>query len=521
MRLQLTVNTCKCCLKNQSVLSENQLQKLFKKLTYTNKSVSYQILRLKKQKQKMQSALSSAAGGSDSHEKIKAFIGKIEEDIQKLTLQMKPCLLQEKEDGSLEFPGGLFDRVAGQIREFGLDLDIEDTRSKPQVLLPFPRLAPEPALRPYQVEGKSILLDRGQGTEEAATGTGKTVEIQEIVRELGLNTVIVVPKTQLMWQTYDRFRAYFGDRYVGCFGDGTKKIKPITVAVIDSLSDSDPSLWKDVQVLVLDEAHHVAAPTLQKVCFDVLPHCYYRFGFTATPERSDGADLAVEGAAYPVVHRYSVQDGIREGYLANPQFLMLVVSETAGKYHGSDILTAYHHHVMRNSRFNNILRHRIESLIPSGKKMVTLVREREHGHLIHSWDPEAIFVRNKESKEDQKKMEKRISHLAPYEDPARMVNQFNSGNIRHLIGTSIIGEGTDLIPVEVLNMLTMGASRGPIMQNIGRALRTGAAGPFEGKKSVLVIDYIFDIHKLLLQHSLKRKAIYESIGHVTVLPIRG
>ena len=72
---------------------------------------------------------------------------------------------------------------------------------------------------------------------------------------------------------------------------------------------------------------------------------------------------------------------------------------------------------------------------------------------------------------------------------------FNNKKIQCLIGTSIIGEGTDIIPVDVLIMLTGGSSKGAVIQSIGRGLRKDG-----DKDSVVIVDYLFQCNKTLENH---------------------
>ena len=84
-----------------------------------------------------------------------------------------------------------------------------------------------------------------------------------------------------------------------------------------------------------------------------------------------------------------------------------------------------------------------------------------------------------------------------------------------MIGTSVIGEGTDLLPVDVLLMLAGGGSRGVVMQNLGRGLRKVK----NRKDSVLVVDYFVDLPqaKPLLKHGEMRMELYNEIAPVAII----
>ena len=433
------------------------------------------------------------------------------EELIRLQKLNKPCLLKVTSDDLIVFPTGLLKKIKKffHMNSVETDKSIVDMRKKPKRTNGFPVVGKKLQLRYYQKEAVVECLKEEQGTIVAGTGTGKTAMMQELIQKLGLKTVVVVPSLSILGQTEKRFREYFGRGKVGSFSGLAKKPKAITIACAPSLAKSDPKMWEDVDVICFDECHHTPCDTVDTIVYKVFPKAHYRFGFTATNHRTDGANLSIEAAVFPPIYSYSVEKGIEEKFLATPRFLMFNVDFSSYKrYNGKMPIFAYKYHMIRNAALNKKIIDHANSFLKQGKQVLILVREKDHGHILHAGIPGATFVRNKATEKKGKK------YLAPYVKPDDAVASFNAGKIRCLIGTSIIGEGTDIVPVDVLFNLMGGISKVTVMQNIGRALR-----PAPGKNGVWIIDYIHATNQMLEKHSFKRHDIYKRVGKVDILEL--
>ena len=489
-------------------LPDYSLPDLLKKFTYTNKSISYQYSQHLKGRFRFIKKL-RVTKGMNEEDAIEAY----EDELDRLYKAKKVCLLDVNSKGVITFPTGLLKKIGEhlqkKIRQFDFIRSIVDLREAPRKTFGFPVVGEKVTLWPFQIEALSNLLEAGQGTVVSGTGTGKTLIIQEALRELGLRSVVIMPTLSILNQTVKRFESYFGKAKIGVYGGGKKQIRKITLTCAPSLAKSDPELWKDVDVIIADECHHVPCNTVEHIFYNIIPNAFYRFGFTATNYRTDGADLAIEAATFPPVFEYDIKKGIEEGFLAKPTFVMFNVPFTSHKYGGSHPTFTYKNHILKNYEFNSKVKGQIQKLVNAGDRVLVLVREKDHGHYFQSQVPGSIFVRNKESKKDTEDLQ----YVAPYMDPHKAVRAFNDGLISCLIGTSIIGEGTDIVPVDVLFVLTGGSSKVTVMQNIGRGLRR-----CPGKDKVTIIDYWFSNHDMLDRHSQARYNYYKQItGEVHVL----
>jgi superfamily II DNA or RNA helicase len=87
------------------------------------------------------------------------------------------------------------------------------------------------------------------------------------------------------------------------------------------------------------------------------------------------------------------------------------------------------------------------------------------------------------------------------------VDQLNAGKVPGLVGTSgKVGEGTDTKNVDVLILADFTASKGPVIQAVGRSLRKQGT-----KDKALILDYIPKDSTMLSRHAYNRISYYEEI----------
>jgi superfamily II DNA or RNA helicase len=110
----------------------------------------------------------------------------------------------------------------------------------------------------------------------------------EVIRRLGMKSIIIVDKTNIAKQWADRASEHFGAE-VGIIGDGQwDDSKMLTIALQQSLWSRREELEKDgffkrFGFAGLDECHHATADTLQYL-FNKFP-AVARMGCSATPDR--------------------------------------------------------------------------------------------------------------------------------------------------------------------------------------------------------------------------------------------
>ena len=278
-----------------------------------------------------------------------------------------------------------------------------------------------------------------------------------------------------------------GKNRVSFYGSGKKKISDITVGIAASVSLNINEFKNiDLGLVIIDEAHHTPANTFMAIA-DGLADVGKLFGLTATDYRSDGKDIMITAGCGKVIAQKDVKWGISNGWLAEPYFIIREV-DTGGKDYKEDKLKSYKEHVLNN----NIMKSRIESdarsMMDAGKTVLILVDEVAHGKEL-SLKLDIPFATGEDKKSQS------------------YVDDLNNGKTRGLVGTSgKIGEGSDTKNVDVLILADFTASKGPVIQAVGRALRKHGL-----KNKALVLDYIPLGSTMLSRHAKNRINYYREI----------
>ncbi len=184
--------------------------------------------------------------------------------------------------------------------------------------------APLITLRPYQTTCVERVLDAyqhkpkgGRALITLPTGCGKTLVFTEIARRLGLNTLIIAHRDELLEQAAESFRFFDPLAVIGQVGAGKHEWgAPITIASV--LTISRPNHLQALKrfgygMVIVDECHHAAASGYRTV-LNALPDAFV-VGVTATPDRHDNQDIR-EIFGEPVFSA-SIIEMVEKGHLSN------------------------------------------------------------------------------------------------------------------------------------------------------------------------------------------------------------
>lgn len=513
---RITITATADAIVDLSDVPEVIAQALRGSLTYRNKSKAYELARFKKNMRlnavrQMQQNDGVLPDGYAEWQQRR---------LRELTAEANPKVYEEI-PGGIKTYAGLASRVAAFLEKSKVPVAMEMPAPAEAVRRSF---GPSRAnLRVPQIEGMNAIfaperVPTGWGLVVLPTGTGKTTLASEIMRRVGHRAIFLVPSVSILEQTMKRFEKDFGKVNVRAYGGGKKELGFITVATYQSVVRAEDGTFDDVQVAILDEAHHVGAQTFLEARMK-LKHAQYVVGLSATPERADGADLLVEAAVGPTVYEYPLEAAIQAGYLAQPSFIIYEVGITGGRferfkiegkkrtskgfdravpYNGDDLNEAYRHWVLGNDELNRFVADTANEASAAGQSVLVMVDELQHGDALAKALPGAgyCFGGNKEN--------------------AKLQKAFNERKLPILVGTSTIGEGTDLVPVNLLLDIAGGASVGQVKQRVGRALRSDAdENGVPRKKHAVIVDFDFVSCDVLHKQAKARERIYKTMGDVT------
>jgi superfamily II DNA or RNA helicase len=188
-----------------------------------------------------------------------------------------------------------------------------------------------------------------------------------------------------------------------------------------------------------------------------------------------------------VLVKRDIKWGIDNGWLAEPYFIVREV-KTSGRDYKDDKLKSYKEHILNSIDMKSRIESDAKAMIAAGKSTLVLVDEVAHGKEL-SEKLGIPFATGQDSKSQE------------------YVDQLNKGKIPGLIGTDgKIGEGSDTKNVDVLILANFVASKGPVIQCVGRALRKQ-----DNKTKALILDYVPTGSSMLSRHAQNRIGYYRDI----------
>lgn len=399
-----------------------------------------------KEEKDLRTALSYVVGGSSAH-----FSG----------FGVKRRSLLDKKGF---FPTGLLYRVVSHFS--AKKCDAVDLRIKPQTN----RTSGVTIGYPWQIEAEIIARRCMRGIISAPTGSGKSRVISLIAQNLGVKTLVVVPSLEIKKQ----------------LADTLKELKNVTVLNIDS---KELQTATEYDCLIIDEAHHVAARTYQKLNKTTWKGIYYRFFLTATPFRNDTEEtLLFESIAGSLIYQLTYPEAIKNNYIVPVESYYLESPKQDNDcYSWSQV---YNQLIVNNTPRNTLICGLLARLHSAQKPTLCLVKEVAHGQILADMTG-LPFVSGAD------------------DDSRKHIKQFNAGNIKVLIATTgIMGEGIDSKPCEYVIVAGLGKAKSQFMQQVGRAVRT-----YPGKETAKVVLVKDKSHKFTLRHyNAQVKILKEEYG---------
>lgn len=363
-----------------------------------------------------------------------------------------------------EFPTGLLYKVKNSLEKY----DMEDHRKSPSPSPPSSRGGVAHLQDKAYDWQRDALLETAynhRGTISAPTGTGKAFLIALIASRLNVKTLAIVPTVELKKQ--------LSESLIEALGRNHK----VTVRNIDS---SDLPKLTGFDCLIIDEAHHAAAKTYQKLNRAAWTGIYYRYFLTATPFRNDAEEtLLFEAIAGQVIYKLSYKEAIKKGYIVPIEgyYIDLPKQQT-------DTFTyqeVYKELIVNNDLRNTLIQGLLIRLDSREKSALCLVKEVQHGKNIN-W---TSFVHGED------------------DETRSLIRMFNDRKLNSLVATTgIMGEGVDTKPCEYVIIAGLGKAKSQFMQQVGRAVRR-----YPGKESAKVILFRDPSNKYLLRHFNQQKKI--------------
>lgn len=333
-------------------------------------------------------------------------------------------------------------------------------------------MLPRPRQTQFVEKAHTALKQHGNTLGIATTGFGKTVALGFIANRYKGNQLILQHRDELVKQNSETYAIINPKRKLGFVDGNRKRPAETTFAMFQSMAANHDLIPDKLSLIVVDEAHHIIAPTYREVvdiALDKSPKAHL-LGVTATPRRGMG-DLFTN-----VADHVTLREMMAVGLLTPLKSYACTTPKTRNELDalGSVSNTGDQHevaHVLDNENIN-------EEVFTNWRKYAhdrrTIVFCSSVDHATHVSDYfndcgiNSAVVHGNLSRGERRDILDRLDH----------------GDIQVVCNVFVLTEGFDSPPVSCAILLRQCSELGPLVQMVGRILRT-----HPGKQDAILLDF--------------------------------
>ena len=319
-----------------------------------------------------------------------------------------------------------------------------------------------------------------------ATGTGKTTTAVLDAKRCGGRVLFIAHTQELVDQATKRFRELWTNTTVGRYCEVIKQPRAhVVCGSVQSVAlHLDEFKDDEFDYLIVDEAHHAAADTYQKILSYFKPA--FTLGLTATPERAD--DKSILEIFKNTAHKLDIQTAVEIGELVPVRCIRI---------HTNIDLTK----VRFNSVQYNIRDLESKIYVPERNRLIVdtwmqYVRDKRTvvfcASVKHAQQIADLF-------REQGIKSAAVSGSMKQSERREFQEQFVNRDIQVLCACDLLNEGWDCPEIEVLFMARPTMSKVLYTQQLGRGMRL-----YEGKESLMVFDFVDNASQYNAPYSLHR-----------------
>lgn len=330
----------------------------------------------------------------------------------------------------------------------------------------------------------------------AATGTGKTVisalDYKQFCRQNNdkpCRLLFVAHREEILKQSMYTFRAVlkdanFGEMFVGNYKPESIDNLFMSIQTFNSQSFTDKTSPDFYDYIIVDEFHHAAAPTYQKLLSYYNPHIL--LGLTATPERMDGKSI-LPYFNNRIAAEIRLPEAIDRKLLCPFQYFGVTDSVdldnlkwASGGYDKGELSRIY-------TLSGMIANRRADLVISSLLKYVTDIDDVKGLGFCVTVE-HAIFMSDYFNAHSIPSMY--LTGHSPDEERKEAKSRLVKGEVRFIFVVDIYNEGVDIPEVNTVLFLRPTESLTVFLQQLGRGLRLS-----EDKECLTVLDFIGQANK--------------------------
>jgi len=398
-------------------------------------------------------------------------------------------------------------------------------------------------LRDYQIKAIEACMEKRQGILQMPCGAGKTTTGAAALLHSGEPGVVIVHTKDIQRQWVNTINRLSPGTVVKQTIDCRLRKNQIVVAMIQTLSRNPlqaTALLDTAGAVITDECHHVPAATWETI----INKCKSRFrwGLTATPERSDGLGFMQNLLVGPTIFRISTTQLIEMGFLKNPYIIPVATGWSPGledynltsncvrcdrkrkiKKLDSFRLNGF---VCTKCRFKNKNTPLNTGTLNYAAAVTSACRNPDRLHLAVRLISSAlrdercvlvliprVNVANalNEILNDHGMPSVVVTGDLPKNERVRRLEEVKCGRKHVLVATQLADEGLDLPRLDCAINLSSGKNAGRARQRVGRTLR------MEGKNPI-IFEFV-DSGPFLRQWAKRRESYVLEYGQTSVASI--
>jgi DNA repair protein RadD len=338
--------------------------------------------------------------------------------------------------------------------------------------------------RPYQQGAIDAAVSFFKGSkvhhaiEILPTGSGKSVVIANIAKELEGKTIVFQPSKEILEQNFAKFISYGYRASIYSASVGQKRIDKVTFATIGSVARKH-HLFKEFKNIVIDECHLVNAKGgMYHDFISSIEGCKV-LGLTATPYRLTST---MEGAMLKFLTRTRprifsdvlcvVQNDVlfNNGFLAKLEYFSFDVIDRKMlqlNSSGTDFTEASLRSYYRKIDFPKVTAYWANRMLSKRKNLLVFSSLIEEANQAARLIPGAVVLTGETEKRQREKI----------------LCDFKANRIKCLVNVGVLTTGFDYPELEAVLLARSTMSLALYYQIIGRAMR-----PHADKKSAWIVD---------------------------------
>ena len=347
-------------------------------------------------------------------------------------------------------------------------------------------------LKEHQIAALKSLEEMRSNSETIAllyhaTGTGKTVTAVMDAKRCGGRTLFLAHTQELVNQATETFRKLWPSVTVGRYMESMKQPNAhVVCGSVQSVALHLDSFRDDAfDYLIVDEAHHAAADTYQKVLSYFKPA--FTLGLTATPERTDDNKVILD-IFKNTAHKLDIQTAVEIGELVPIRCIRIHTNIDLTKVRFNSV--QYNIRDLESKIYvperNRLIVDTWTQYVQDKRTVVFCASVKHAGQIAELFREAGIQAAS-------------VSGGMKQSERKEFQDKFVNKEIQVLCACDLLNEGWDCPEIEVLFMARPTMSKVLYTQQLGRGMRL-----YEGKESLMVFDFVDNASQYNMPQSLHR-----------------